>query len=72
MTFWYRKIVENGPNTQYYICLYFIVASKIFFSCKVKEPVVRTDGVDLYVICYEEDYIFYFKYILYKLYNGYK
>ena len=26
---------------------YFIVASKIFFSCKVKEPVVRLRGVDI-------------------------
>ena len=38
---------------------YFIVASKIFFSCKVKEPVVRLDGVDLNSVYCHGDFTFY-------------
>ena len=41
----YRYFEKDWLNIQYYICLYFIVASKIFFSCKVKEPVVHSSGV---------------------------
>ena len=43
--FRYRYFEKDWLNIQYYICLYFIVASKIFFSCKVKEPVVHSNGV---------------------------
>ena len=43
--FRYRYFEKDWLNIQYYICLYFIVASKIFFSCKVKEPVVHSYGV---------------------------